>query len=60
MTKFHRNIKGTYRVLELKEGECLSKGHIFSHMKHYFPLRLEKKGDSTYQGKNIAKKLIHG
>lgn len=43
MTKFHRNIKGTYRVLELKEGECLSKGHIFSHMKHFFPLRLEKK-----------------
>ena len=43
MTKFRRNIKGTYRVLELKEGECLSKGHIFSHMKHFFPLRLEKK-----------------
>ena len=43
MTKFHRNIKGTYRVLELKEGKCLSKGNIFSCMKHFFPLRLEKK-----------------
>lgn len=43
MTKFHRNIKGTYRVLELKEGKHLSKGHIFSYMKHFFPVRLEKK-----------------